>query len=157
MSVIFYIKSGIADTVKKKMAFREKSAWISLITYTLVFGGYFATVWRVWDESWGRGQSLGLMVGAIVALVILAIIFNTALALFFPRDADTRADEREVLIDLKAERIASYTLSALLVCVVATLIVGWNPYLVANLLMGAMVIAEVVKDIAQIVYFRRGA
>jgi hypothetical protein len=139
------------------MAFREKTAWVSLATYAIVFGGYFVTVWQAWDESWDRGQSLGLMIGAIIALVILAIIFNTALALFFPREADARADEREVMIDLKAERIASHTLSALLVCVTGTLIIGWNPYLVANLLMGAMVIAEVVKDIAQIVYFRRGA
>lgn len=139
------------------MSFREKSAWVALVTYALVYGGYFLTLWQVWDERWDRGQSLGLMIGALVALVILAIIFNTALALFYPREADARADEREVLIDLKAERIASYTLSALLVCVTGALIVGWNPYLVANLVMGAMVIAEVVKDIAQIVYFRRGA
>ena len=138
------------------MSFREKSAWVSLITYALVFGSYFLTIWRVWDEHWDRGQSLGLMIGAIVALVILAVIFNTALALFFPREANARADEREVLIELKSERIASYTLTALLVCLIGTLMVGWNPFLVANLMMGAMVIAEVIKDIAQIAYYRVG-
>ncbi len=138
------------------MSFREKSAWVSLITYALVFGSYFLTIWQVWDERWERGQSLGLMIGAIVTLVILAVIFNTALALFFPHEADACADEREVLIELKSERIASYTLTALLVCLIGTLMVGWNPFLVANLMMGAMVIAEVIKDIAQIAYYRVG-
>jgi hypothetical protein len=139
------------------MPFREKSAWISLIAYGVVFGGYFVTVARVWDERWAQGESLGLMAGAVVALIILAIALNVVLALFNPREASARADEREVMIELKAERLSSFTLSAGVVCLIGTLLLGWNPFLVANLLLGAMVIAEVVKAIAQIVYFRRGA
>src|SRR5262249_20911626 len=144
------------QTQGSQMPFKEKSAWISLVTYAVVFGGYFLTVARVWDDDWAQGQSLGLMIGAVVALVILAIIFNVALALFNPREANARADEREVMISLKAERLASYTLSAGVVCLIGALLIGWNPFLVANLLLGAMVIAELVKAISQIVFFRRG-
>jgi hypothetical protein len=139
------------------MSFREKSAWVSLITYGLVFGGYFLTLSRAWDESYAQGLSIGLMVGAVVALIIVAIVLNTAIALFTPKEATAPADERETMIDLKAERIASYTLSIGVLCLIGALLMGWNAYLVANLLLASMVISELVKAVAQIAYFRRGA
>ncbi len=139
------------------MSFREKSAWVALLTYGLVFGGYYLTLWRAWDESYGPGLSIGLMIGAVVALVIVAIVLNVVLALFHPKTANARADERETLIDLKAERISSYVQSAGVVCLIGALLVGWNAILVANLLLATLVIAELVKALAQIAYFRRGA
>ncbi|MGQ0532506.1 MAG: hypothetical protein ACT4OF_07425 [Caulobacteraceae bacterium] len=139
------------------MSFREKSAWVSLVTYGVVFSGYFLALWRIWNEGDGLGLSLGLMIGAVVGLIIVTVVLKIALALLSPEEAKARADEREVLIDLRAERIASYTLSTLVVCLIGALLVGWNGYLVANLLLGAMVISEVVKAVAQIASFRRGA
>ena len=139
------------------MSFREKSAWISLITYCVVFGGYFFTLWQAWDESYAQGLSIGLMVGAVVVLVIVAIVLNTIIALFHPKTANAPADERETVIDLKAERIASYTLSIGVICLIGALLMGWNAFLVANLLLASMVIAELVKALALIAYFRRGA
>jgi hypothetical protein len=97
------------------------------------------------------------MVGAVVALIIVAIVLNTAIALFTPKEATAPADERETMIDLKAERIASYTLSIGVLCLIGALLMGWNAYLVANLLLASMVISELVKAVAQIAYFRRGA
>ena len=138
------------------MSFREKSAWVALLTYGVVFGGYFFTLWQAWDEGYAQGLSIGLLVGAVVALIIVAIVLNTVIALFTPKQATARADERETLIDLKAERIASYTLSIGVLCLIGALLMGWNAYLVANLLLASMVIAELVKAIAQIAYFRRG-
>lgn len=139
------------------MSFREKSAWVALLTYGVVFGGYFFTLWRAWDESYGQGLSIGLMIGAVVALIIVAIVLNVVLALFHPKSANAHADERETLIDLKAERISSYVQSAGVVCLIGALLIGWNAFLVANLLLASLVIAELVKALAQIVYFRRGA
>lgn len=155
---IFYIKSELADTRgPKSMSFREKSAWIAFITYALVFGGYFFTLWQGWDARWAQGLSIGLMIGAVVALIIVAIVLNTAVALLNPKEANAPADERETLIDLKAERIASYTLSIGVICLIGALVVGLNPFLVANLLLASMVISELVKAAAQIAYFRAQA
>lgn len=138
------------------MSFREKSAWIALITYGVVFGGYFFTLWQAWDASYAQGLSIGLLVGAVVGLIIVAVVLNTALALFHPKTANAPADERETMIDLKAERIASYTLSIGVICLIGALLMGWNAFLVANLLLASMVIAELVKALAQIAYFRAG-
>ena len=139
------------------MSFREKTAWIELITYGVVFGGYFFTLWQAWDELYARGLVIGLTVGAIVVLVIMAVTLTAVVALFTPKEANAPADERETLIDLKAERIASYALSTGVVCLIGGLLAGMNGILIAVLLQASLVIAELVKVIAQIAYFRLGA
>lgn len=139
------------------MSFREKSAWIALAAYGLVFGAYFFVLWQSWGAAYARGLSIGLMVGAVVMLVIIAASLTILAALTAPKEANAPADEREQLIDLKAERIASYTLSTCVVLLIGALLVGWSGVLVANLLLAAMVIAELVKASAQIIAYRRGA
>jgi predicted RND superfamily exporter protein len=139
------------------MSFREKSAWIALVTYGLVFGVYFFLLSQAWDDRYGQGLSIGLLVAAVVGLVVIAAALTIVAAVLNPKEANAPADERETLIDLKAERIASYTLSTGVVLLIGALLLGWNGYLVANLLLAAMVIAELVKAGAQIAYFRAGA
>lgn len=139
------------------MSFREKSAWISLVTHGVVFGAYFFLLWQSWDDRFGQGLSIGFLVAAVIALVVIVTTLTIVTALASPKDANAPADERERMIDLKAERIASYTLSTGVVCLIGALLLGWNGFLVANLLLAAMVIAELVKAIAQIVSFRAGA
>lgn len=139
------------------MSFREKSAWISLLIYGGVFGAYFLTVWQAWDDLYARGLVIGLTVGAIVVLTILAVGLTTIVALFTPKAANAPADERETLIDLKAERIASYTLSVGVVCLIGALLAGVSGVLAAVLLLASLVIAELVKACAQIAYFRTGS
>lgn len=139
------------------MAFREKLAWISIFAYGLVFGGYFLNLARAWDERWAQGLSIGLMAAAVIALVVISVSMTATIALMTPRQANAPADERERLIDLKAERIASYTLSVGVVLLIGALLMGWNGILVANLLLASMVMSELVKAIAQIVAYRRGA
>ncbi len=138
------------------MSFREKSAWIALTAYGLVFGGYFLALWQGWDARYATGLSIGLMFGAVVMLVIIATALTIVAALLNPKAANAPVDERERLIDLKAERIASYTLSVGVVCMIGALLMGWNGILVANLLLATMVISEIVKALAQIVHFRAG-
>lgn len=139
------------------MAFREKLAWISLFAYGLVFGGYFLNLAQAWDTRWAQGLSIGLMAAAVVALVVLSAALSVSAALITPKQANAPADEREQLMKLKAERIASYTLSTGVVVLIGALLMGWSGLLVANLLLAAMVISELVKALALIIAYRRGA
>jgi hypothetical protein len=139
------------------MSFREKSAWIALLAYMIVFGPYFFLLWQAWDQGHAQGLSIGLLVAAVIALIVITLALTIVAALLNPREASALADERETLIDLKAERIASYTLSTCAVCLIGALLVGWNGYLVANLLLASMVISELVKALTRIAYFRGGA
>ncbi len=138
------------------MSFREKSAWIALVTYGAVFGGYFFLLWQNWADSYGRFLSIGLLVGAVLALVVIAATLTIVAALLNPKEANAPADEREMLIDLKAERTASYTLTVGVIMLIGALLLGWNAHLVANLLLASMVVSELVKATTQIVYYRRG-
>lgn len=136
------------------MSFREKSAWIALIAYSVVFGGYFYNLWQGWDARYSQGLSIGLMIGAVVMLVIITVSLTVGAAMLNPRAANAPADEREQLIDLKAERIASYALSVGVVCLIGALLMGWNGILVANLLLASMVASELIKAGWQIASFR---
>jgi hypothetical protein len=136
------------------MAFREKNAWISLVTHSVVFGAYFLLLSQTWGER--EGQGVGLLVAAVIALVVISAALIAIAAILNPKEANAAADERELLIELKAERIASYTLSVGVVCLIGALLVGWGPILVANLLLASLVVSELAKAGAQIAYFRAG-
>src|SRR5262245_38829270 len=107
------------------MAFREKMAWISVLTYGLVFGSYFSSVAVVWGEPSLGPTSFGLLIGAVVTLIIIAVVLAIAAALMSPKEAEAAADEREQLIALKAERISSYVLSACVVLLIWALLNAW--------------------------------
>ena len=74
------------------MSFREKSAWIALIAYGIVFGGYFVLLAQAWDARYGQGLSIGLMVGATVMLIIIAATLTIGAALMNPKAANAPAD-----------------------------------------------------------------
>lgn len=138
------------------MPFREKIAWITAGSLLIVFGGYFWTLAQSWDATRGF-VSIPLMIGAVVLLTIFMAGYSIAAAIGSPREANAPADEREKLIDLKAERIASYVVSICVLCLIGALLIGWNGLLVANLLLASMVISELTKAVAQIVSYRTGA
>jgi len=139
------------------MPFREKSAWITASALIVVYGGYFTVLFRHWAPDTAAPLSVALLVAAVIALTMIMAASHIALAVATPKAAAAPADERERLIGLKAESLASYLLSAAVVCVIGALLLGWSAALVANLLLAALVAAELAKAIAQIALFRRGA
>lgn len=136
------------------MPFREKSAWISLVTTAGVYAYYFWNVLQTRGES-GAGL-LGLLIGCIVILIVLQVIFHIAWAIRTPRDTMTPQDERERLIALKSTNIAFYIVAGGAVIAAAGLLFDGNAFAMANLLLLALVAGEVAKYASQIVFFRRG-
>ena len=136
------------------MAFREKSAWISLVTTLVVYAFYF---WNVFDAHGMSGpQMLGLLTGCVVVLTVLQIVFHIAAAVRTPRAAQTPQDEREKLIALKATNIAYYVVASGAVLTAMGLVFGSNPFIMANEILLFLVAAEIAKYASQIVFFRRG-
>ena len=143
------------------MAFREKTAWISLLTTVGVWGGYF---WIVGGRQFERGDlagmatsTVGLFVGAVVAIVVIQIILAIALAVVARKEADAPMDEREQLIDLKAARAGFYALNGAVFCVSGLWLIGASPLVMANGILLAMVLAEIVHSGGKIVAYRRDA
>jgi hypothetical protein len=152
------------------MPFREKRAWISLIATICVWTFYFATmVERASAERLRPAQVPGLFAACVLALICLQIALNTIIAARTPRDAQAPADERETLIELKATRLAFYTLGgavAILAGIVPIASAARIHFftadptadallLLCNGILLAAVAAELVRSGGQIVQFRR--
>lgn len=138
------------------MPFREKTAWVSLIVTAAIWGGYFWTLQPHLRDGSLEGQAVGLFIGAMVLLTIVQIILAIALAITSGKDADAPMDEREQLIDLKGMRAGFYILNAALIVVSALWVVGASPLAMANGILAAMVLGELLRAGWVIAGYRRG-
>lgn len=139
------------------MSFREKSAWVSFVCILLVFGVYFTALAQAIAGSLDYGTVFRIFIGGIVALIVLEIVLHIIIAVQAPRDAAAPKDERDRMIELKATRIAFFTLLAGAAISIFTIHLGADVRALANSVLFAIVIAELVKYGSEIVYFRRGA
>src|SRR5882724_9536306 len=91
------------------MSFREKSAWITLITLvllTLFFITHLPPPWTLTPRP-GGFLFFVLTIG-VIAFVVIEVIAHVIVAVRAPRDAQAPRDERERLIALKATSMAAY-------------------------------------------------
>ncbi|HWA03493.1 MAG TPA: hypothetical protein VG819_08195 [Rhizomicrobium sp.] len=139
------------------MSFREKGAWIVVLTNLGVYGFYFLALAAALAE--GRvdhAHFIGLLARSIALLVCLIVTLHVAVAILAPRDANAPRDEREKLIALKGARAAYFVLAATAVAAIWEIIVGLDTFLLANVLFFGLVAAEVVQNGIQILHYRRG-
>jgi hypothetical protein len=134
------------------MSFREKSAWISILSMSAIYGYYFWTV----IHSRPHAGYAGLL-GTIIALVIVQTVLTIAVAIFAPKEAQAPRDERERLIELKATRFAYAGLATAVAC--ACFFAAFNPPILfnTNALLAILVTAELMRSGCQIVQYRRSA
>jgi len=137
------------------MSFREKSAWISMLSMAAIYGFYF---WSVIHAGPQPGSfHFGGLLGTIVALVVVQVVLTVAVAIFTPKEAKAPRDEREKLIELRSMRVAYSGLatSVALACFFG----AFDPPIVfnTNALLFILVTAEILRSACQIVQYRRGA
>ncbi len=138
------------------MSYQEKSIAGSLIAMLVVYGYYFAAVLR------HAGQfefAVGRLIFAVVAIIVIETAYHIALAL---ESKPEPKDERDILIESKAYRNAyfAYGTGAFLVisAVIAAGLAGIlvTPFLIVNLVLLFMVLAEFVKFVTQLLYYSKG-
>ena len=142
------------------MSFREKSAWITLVTVLACFGAYFAELFgglSGHNHHFGGLQSLHLLLLSVLALAILQIALTLVAALTTPKDGRGPADERERMIQLRSQSLGYHVLMVLAVGLFAPAFFGHRGVEMANFALLAVVIAALTVSVAQIVMFRRGA
>ena len=138
------------------MSFREKSAWITLVSVLLCFGAYFGTVFI--HGFGGDPRANGwLLLECVGAYVVLQIVLTLAAVWTTPKDGRSPKDERERMIQARSHTIGYYML------VVMVLMLGVPlhlHHLAAHQLMLfallGVVLTGLVVSAAQIVMFRRG-
>jgi hypothetical protein len=137
------------------MSFREKSAWISMLSMLAIYGFYFWSLIHAGPQA--GGFHFGGLLETIIALVVVQVVLTVAVAIFSPREAKAPRDGREKLIELRAMRVAYSGLatSVALACFFA----AFDPPILfnANALLFLLVTAEILRSACQIVQYRRSA
>jgi len=140
------------------MSFREKSAWITLVSVLICFGVYF---WEL-VAAHGGGRHLGalaslhLLLLAVSALVGLQIVLTAIAAATTPKDARAPGDERERLIQWRSQSIGYHVLMVLALLLFVPIHFGHSALDMANFALLAVVISTLTVAVVQIVLFRRG-
>ena len=137
------------------MSFREKSAWISMLSLLLIYGYYFWSVIKAGPQT--GGFRFGGLLGTIVALVVIQVVLTIAVAIYSPKDARAPRDERDKLIELRAMRVAYAGLATSVA--MACFFGAFDPPILfnTNALLFILVTAEILRSACQIVQYRRGA
>jgi hypothetical protein len=140
------------------MAYREKLAWIVLVTTVVVYGAYFALEGpRLMAPGAAPLAFLGPLTGSIIVFVILQIVLAAGAAATDPAGARALMDERDRQIALSANRAGFYVLQVGAFAAIVTLFWRADAALMANAVFGAMVTAEAARALVQVVAYRRGA
>ena len=137
------------------MSFREKSAWISVLSMSGIYGFYF---WSVFHAAPKPGSFyFGGLLETIIALVVVQVVLSIVAAIFAPKEAQAPRDERDKLIELRAMRVAYAGLAAGVG--LACFFGAFNPPIIfnTNALLFILVTAEILRFAYQIVQYRRGA
>ena len=133
------------------MSFREKSACVSLAAVVLVYGYYG---YRLWGAPATRLGAIELLIGSTILMIIISVVGHLALAI---HQRPEMLDERDVMVDLRSVRNGFHALAAGVWATIFLAVAVRNPIFLAYAALGAFVLAEAVRLISQLVYYRTGA
>ena len=141
------------------MSFREKSAWVTLITLivlTTLFSLHVDLPWSLSPQP--NGFLFHVLLLTIVTFVAVKVVAHVIFRLRSPRDARTPKDERERLIELKSRAVAFHVFTGLSLgsVFVAIHLVGANVIGMGYMTLWSFVAAEIVNAALRIYYYRRG-
>jgi heme/copper-type cytochrome/quinol oxidase subunit 2 len=140
------------------VSFREKSAWVTLITLVVLMLFYLTHLPPPW---WLRANPSGflfhvLTIG-VIAFVVIELVAYAIMALRAPREARAPQDEREQLIALQARSLAARVYAVLsLGSVFLVIHLGANDGGILYCLFLSFIAAQIVNYAARVIYYRRG-
>jgi hypothetical protein len=140
------------------MSFREKRAWVTLVTLIFILMLFWLHIppTRMLappPDIW----VLHVLMLMIATFVAIQIIVGIVMRIRSPRDARAPKDERERLIELKSRAIAWYVLVILsLGGIFVTLHAGANEIGLGFVVLFSFVVAEIANYAMRIYYYRRG-
>ena len=151
------------------MSWRERSAWICLVSTCAIFGVYFRFVLQTFTSS--DAVARPVLVAFLLACVVLAVVtggVHIVAALVFGVD---KADERDTKIEATAVRVAYYFLIGCVFTAIACLaLLGavqapspegkiWVPgfSLASQAVLLVFVVAEVLRYGVQVMFYRLDA
>lgn len=137
------------------MSFREKTAWIWMLSLLGLVAWYFWPLVHVGQYS--SGFSFFRLAIAAAAILIMQTVVRIVVAAFTPKAEKAPPDEREKMIETESKRFAYAVLAWAVRCALFFGIL--NPKIVfsPNTLLFVLLISEIFGIGYQIVQLRRGA
>jgi hypothetical protein len=135
-------------------SFEEKSVWIQLVGLVVALGLYFVIAGLMLAA--GVTHIMPYVPLFAVAVVVLVIVMTAGHALAALLRRPEPRDERDRLIEWRAESSAGWVLGVGVIGAICCLIISIAPVYVAHLLLLSLFISEVLKLSLQIVFYRRG-
>lgn len=139
------------------MAFREKLAWLTLVTMLVAYGAYFGVLGP--SVKFGANRLLDVVwtFGLVSALHAVAMIAGSVLmAIIWRGEASARADERDRAITRRGATIGYYVLIVGMILVGVVMPFTDPPWKIINAALAAIVLAETVHQTIVLLGYRRG-
>ncbi len=135
-------------------SFEEKSVWIQLISLVAVLGSYFVVAALMLSNGVTVVVAfVPLFTLAVVLLVVVLVVGHIVVAIASRPEG---RDERDRLIEWRAESNSSWILGVGVLAAITGLVVSVDNVWIAHLLMLSMLLSEVARFVLQLVYYRRG-
>ena len=149
------------------MSYEEKNITVSLTSYILIMGFYLVNFFQMYRaEGLNPGRIFALWVTVILATILVNILASilTNILLSIVQAIRSRtdkverfiADERDKLIGLKGNRIAYIAFSVGVFIAMLTFALGQPPLIMFSLIILFSLLAEIIENCMQLVYYRRG-
>ena len=135
-------------------SFEEKSTWIQLLSLVVGLGGYLVVAGLMLSDG---VNALPAFVPVFAVSIVLIVAINVAghvVAAMVSRSHDP--DERDRVIGSRAESRSSWILGVGVIGAIIALVLSVGGVWVAHLLLISLFASEAVKEVLQIVYYRRG-
>lgn len=136
------------------MSFEERIVWITLVSMLVTFSVYFVIATRM--------IAAGVTVVAafaplfIVVLIAMVVIVGAAAAVAALVSRPEGRDERDRLIEWRAEHNSGWVLGAGVIIAIGGLAITVENVWIAHLLLLSMFLSQVLKHAVQLYHYRRG-
>lgn len=147
------------------MSYQERRSLVNLISIILITAVYSAYMIQRYPEGsayspevfhfWGA-FFLILIPVSVIARIIIYIIFHIINAIATREEEPPITDERDKLVELKASQNSLYVFMIGFVLAMVALVVGMPPAAMFIILICSGVVSEMVGDISQFYFYRRG-
>ncbi len=132
------------------MSFKEINSWLVLAVFAWLFADFGLPLLEARSLDGDQG-----MIGSVIAFIIILVLAHIVVGVV-RREPAEEEDERDRMIDLRAERIGGYALGGVVAAgMFRSLHLG--DFQAANFLFLALVFSEIAKRLWQVFLYRRGA
>ncbi len=144
---------------------KEKQVLVTLIATILILGLYSLYVYNknIVPEPeiinslrfWGKSFMILIPV-AIVAQIIIHIVFAIINKMVTNEDIPTKDDERDRIIELKSIRISHWIFTVGFMLAMGSQAIGMQPWVMFVTLFSSGFVSAIVSETARFIYYRRG-